>query len=101
MTTRHSSEAGTGRSGASTSETGAAGAEVFLATIALNSLRSSSRWNCHSPSSHAAHASRATMIANSTQRRVNRNRSDRTLARLAGDRQRFGFGPFGLEQLGP
>jgi len=65
---------------------------VFRTTMALLALRSASRWNCHSPRSQAPYAATATAIANSTQRRLTRNRSDRTLARLAGDPQRFGFG---------
>ncbi len=72
VTRRHSSWVDGARSGESTSLIGAGGAFRLVATILLESLRSSSRWNCHWPSAQAAHAASATATANSTQRRLSR-----------------------------
>ena len=60
----------------------------------LVTLRSSNRWNCHSPSRQARTASSATVIAKRIHRRVSRNRSDLTLRGYpaVGDRIPVGSG---------
>ena len=64
---------------------------VFRSTMALRSLRSARRWNCHSPRTHASQASRTTTIAKRTQRRLARNDRDLTPKRLRGcPRRRYG-----------